>query len=286
MKIVVIGCGEVGRAYTAAAHAAGHELVLVDPAPAPATVELAERLGLAIAASPGGRVADADRVWLCVSGDLVTRICAGLADELAPGPIVVDLTTASADDKRACAESSAERGVDYVDVVIMGAIATTGARTALLASGARARDVLADFAAFGAPVTAMPDSAPGDAAAVKLLRTILTKGLESLAVECFVAADTLDLRRALYAQLGDVDATGFVPFLEMLVTSHVQHAGRRLHEVRRARGQLAEIGCGSLALGGSEHRFEQTVDALGRRPPTHAPGDVDGAVRWLRESAE
>src|SRR5688500_3858520 len=99
------------------------------------------------------------------------------------------MTTASADDKRACAARLSEQGIAYVDVVIMGSVSSTGARTALLAAGDRANTVLRDFAVFGAPVKVMSGARAGDAAAVKLLRTILTKGLESLAVECFMAAE-------------------------------------------------------------------------------------------------
>ena len=266
MKVAIVGCGEVGRAYAAAAAGGGHEIVLIDPYPADAALALADQLGVTVSPSPEGCVADVDQAWICVAGDLVKRICSSLIGELPESAIVADLTTASAEDKRACGDMLCERGIAYVDVVIMGSMSTTGARTALLAAGPRAETVLSAFAAFGASVKAMSGGQPGDAAAVKLLRTILTKGLESLAVECFMAAEKQGLRKALYEQLGDFDATGFVEFLEMLVTSHVQHAARRMHEVQRAQTQLAELGCPSLVLAGSEARFAVTVNALKTSP--------------------
>jgi 3-hydroxyisobutyrate dehydrogenase len=284
VKVAIVGCGEVGRAYAAAAAVAGYDIILVDPHPAAAALALADDLGIPINPSPVGCVGGVDRLWICVAGDLVKTICASLIGELPAGTVVVDLTTASAADKRACASMLSQQGIDYVDVVIMGSVSTTGARTALLAAGDRADTVLADFAGFGAPVTAMSDGHPGDAAAVKLLRTILTKGLETLAIECFMAAEKQGLRKALYQQLGDFDATGFVNFLEMLVTSHIQHAGRRMHEVQRAQSQLAEIGCPSLVLAGSEARFAVTVDALAEAPAAPSDGDVDDAVAWLLRS--
>lgn len=286
MKVGIVGCGEVGRAYAAACARAGYQVALVDPHPSAAGVAVADQIGVPIHPSVDGAVCDVDRVWICVAGDLVRTVCRSLAGQPPPAAAVVDLTTAAPEEKRACSELLALDGVDYVDAVIMGSVAVTGARTALLAAGPRADDVLADFAKFGAPVRAMSGGKPGDAAAVKLLRTILTKGLESLAVECFIAAEQQGLRKDLYDVLGDVDASGFVSFLEMLVTSHLQHAGRRLHEVQRAQAQLADMGCPSVVLPGSEARFELTVQALKAGGAIDVDcGDIDGAVSWLLRCA-
>lgn len=286
MKVAIVGCGEVGRAYAVACAASGYELVLVDPCPSAAVIAFADQAGASIHPSVDGAVGDVDRVWICVSGDLVKSIVGSLVGKLPNHAVVVDLTTASPDDKRGCASTLADHGVEYVDAVIMGSVTLTGARTALLAAGLRAEEVLSEFAVFGAPVQTMADGAAGDAAAIKLLRTILTKGLESLAVECFMAAEHQGLRPNLYRVLTDVDSIGFVPFLEMLTTSHIQHAERRMHEVERARTQLAEMGCPSVALAGIEARFALTCAALKADAPDQiAPGDVPATISWLLSSA-
>jgi Trk K+ transport system NAD-binding subunit len=56
VKVAIVGCGEVGRAYAAAAVTAGYEAVLIDPVPAAAAVTLATQLGVTINPSPGGLV--------------------------------------------------------------------------------------------------------------------------------------------------------------------------------------------------------------------------------------
>ena len=286
MKIAIVGCGEVGRAYAAARAAAGYEVVLIDPSPGAAAIAMSDQLGVAIHISPAGIVGDVDRVWICVAGDAVLSVCDSLIGELPAGAVVVDLTTASPHDKRACEAILAAAEIDYADVVIMGSVGVTGARTALLGAGPHAALVGIDFSELGAPVRILQDSRTGDAATVKLLRTILTKGLETLAVECLIAAESQGLRRDLYDVLGDVDASGFVKFLEMLVTSHVQHAARRLHEVQRAQAQLVDMGCRSVVLPGSEDRFELTAKALERRgADLHDTGDIDAVVSWLTQTA-
>src|SRR5262245_27452469 len=117
MRIAMVGCGEVGRAYATAAAGGGHEIVLIDPYPAAAALALADQLGVAVNPSPEGCVGDVDQVWICVAGDLVKRVCSSLIGELPDSAIVVDLTTASAEDKRACADTMCEHGIAYVDVV-------------------------------------------------------------------------------------------------------------------------------------------------------------------------
>ena len=285
MKIAIVGCGEVGRAYATAAAGVGYEVVLVDPHPTAAAVAVADQIGVRVHASVTGVVDDVDRVWICVAGDAVISVCQSLTGQLPAGAVVVDLTTASPEDKRACDDLLAVDQLAYADVVIMGSVGVTGARTALLGAGPHAERVAADFTKLGAPVRILLGSRTGDAATVKLLRTILTKGLESLAVECFIAAERQGLRSDLYEVLGDVDASGFVNFLEMLVTSHVQHAARRLHEVERAQAQLIDMGCRSVVLPGSEERFALTAKALRDNGSDMNPGGIDTVVSWLAQAA-
>ena len=117
---------------------------------------------------------------------------------LRPATVIVDLTTAAPGDKQTAFHLAAEHHIQYVDAVILGAIALTGAATPLLAAGPAGAEAMRDFAGLGAPVRVLPQARPGDAAALKLLRTILTKGLEALAVECLVAAEKQGIRTELY----------------------------------------------------------------------------------------
>lgn len=284
MIVAIIGAGEVGRAYASALAAAGHCAQLCDPRPPQAALELASRSGVEIHVAPGPWLASVDRVWLAVTGDLAVRVLSGLLPRLLPGTVVVDLTTASPDDKREAEKLARGVGVHYVDTVILGAIALTGARTPLLAAGPLAEAAMADFVALGAPVKTLPEAKAGDAAALKLLRTILTKGLETLAVECLVAAEQQGVRAQLYESMSDVDATGFTNFLDMLVRTHVQHCERRLHEVQRAGEQLASLGLPASMLAGSEQVYARTI--AGRKslpPPSAATADVPEALAWLAD---
>lgn len=287
MDIAIIGAGEVGRTYAkAVAEQSVHTAILCDPHPDERTLRLAGEAGLDLHRQAGTWLADTDRVWLCVTGDLALPVCRDLLPQLRPAAVIVDLTTAAPGDKRTAFGLAAEQHIQYVDAVILGAIALTGAATPLLAAGPAAEEAMRDFAGLGAPVRVLPQARPGDAAALKLLRTILTKGLEALAVECLVAAEKQGVRTELYEAMSDVDAADFTSFLDMLVRTHIQHSERRWHEVRRAEAQLTSLGLPATMLSASQEVFARTTRSAAQNPPPGtAATDVDAALRWLEAAS-
>jgi hypothetical protein len=163
----------------------------------------------------------------------------------------------------------------------MGAIALTGPRTPLLCAGQGADRISHLMTEIGAPVRVLEDAAAGDAASLKLLRTIFTKGLEALAVECLVAAELQGVRQQLYEVLSDIDRTPLKDFLEALIRTHVVHAGRRMHEVAEAEEQLRLAGLPVQVLPGVRALFAQTLETLGRQPILDPAPSSEFALNWL-----
>jgi 3-hydroxyisobutyrate dehydrogenase len=285
MKIAIIGCGEVGRLFASAA-ATHHDVALCDTHPSPAANAVADSLGVTLHTQIGPWLSGIDRVWACVTGDVALQAATTALEFMGPGADYVDLTTASPDDKRAAADLAARRGLGYVDVAIMGAIALTGIATPLLIAGVNAGRAAKELNEIGAVARASNGSA-GDAIALKLLRTVLTKGVEALAVEAFIAAEKRGIRDELYRVLADVDEQGFTSFLNAVVRTHVLHAGRRMHEVERAIAQLHDEGLPALVLEGALGRFALTVAALQIDPPPIGTSDhIDSSVKWLLSSCD
>lgn len=275
----MLGCGEVGRLVARAA-AGPFQVELCDTVAA-AAASLAGELGVPWHNDLGDWLGEVDRVWACVTGDAALAAASATTARMRPDTVYVDLTTASPDDKRAAAETAAGHGVGYVDAAIMGTVTLTGIRTPLLLAGRDAAGVAEEFASVGAPARAMAGAA-GDAIALKLLRTVITKGVEALAVEAFVAAERRGVRAELRRILADIDEQGFSPFLDAVVRTHVVHAERRMHEVDRAVAQLEDDGLPATVLRGAHDRFEQTVQALRDLPPEAGTSDdADRAIAWL-----
>ena len=51
---------------------------------------------------------------------------------------------------------------------------------------------------LGAPIQVLDNAKPGDAASLKLLRTVFMKGLSALTVECVTAAEFHSVKPLLY----------------------------------------------------------------------------------------
>jgi len=274
MKITIVGLGEVGRCYAQAL--ASHttvELLFCEQRVAPAAQRLADELGVQIHPGIG--------VLSCVVGTQSLEVTRECLTHLKPGTLFADLTTAAPERKRLAGAEAVQQRVDYVDVAIMGAIAYLREKTPLLCSGAKADAFVELLLSAGATARALPASQPGDAITLKILRSVFTKGMEALAVDVLLAAERQQLRPALYEVLKDIDQAPLPAFLEMLVSTHVVHATRRLHEVEEAERQLASLGIASSVLGGVRQRFSHSSEGLEQEPITEEQPSLAQALDWL-----
>jgi 3-hydroxyisobutyrate dehydrogenase-like beta-hydroxyacid dehydrogenase len=128
--------------------------------------------------------------------------------------------------------------VRFADVGLLGPIPSRGLGAPALASGTGAQAFAEFFRPLGMPVTIVSAEA-GDAAALKLIRSVFMKGLAASAVESLRAAEAIGhdgwLRDEIAAVIGE-------PFLERLVDGSTRHAVRRIDEMEAARDLLLELG--------------------------------------------
>jgi 3-hydroxyisobutyrate dehydrogenase-like beta-hydroxyacid dehydrogenase len=101
-----------------------------------------------------------------------------------------------------------------------------------------ARAFADELVPLGMPVTVVSELA-GDAATLKLLRSVFMKGLAASAVESVTAAEAAGhadwLKGELAAVIGE-------PLLERLLEGSRRHAARRVDEMEAARDLLLELG--------------------------------------------
>lgn len=281
MRIAILGCGEVGRSYLAAFILGGHQLDLCDPAPSTESLALAAACNLQIRKSPEDWLRQADLVVCAVSGRDSLPVLRSALPFMKLGAAYADFTTAAALDKRDGYRVAEEAGVRYVDVAIMGAISMTGARTPLLLAGGAAEEIGATARELGAKATILRRSTPGDAVTIKLLRSLFTKGLEALTVECLIAVEHEGLREQWFESLADVGETSLRKYLEMLFRTHVVHARRREHEVMEAEQYVRRSHLPMHVVSGVRSRFSATVEELDRRPLGEASPTFPEALSWL-----
>jgi len=142
---------------------------------------------------------------------------------------------------------------------------------------------MALFGSVGAPLKSVEGGAAGDAAALKILRSVFTKGLEALTIECFMAAEKQGVTDKLHDALSDIDQASLRDFLGALIRTHVVHAPRRLKEVEEAERQLRAADMPVSVLPGVRDLFQRTTDQIASTPPDSAAPTLEQAFAWLFE---
>ena len=226
----VLGLGEAGGAIASDLVAAGWEVRGWDPAstPRPGSVPHA---GSAAAAVRGAGV-----VLSVNAAAVAVEVARDVAPELAPGQLFADANTAAPAVKADVAAVVATFGAVFADVALLAPV--TGVATPALAAGSGATRFAELFEPLGMPVEVVSDR-PGDAAALKLVRSVFMKGLAACVWESLAAAAASRAEPWLRAQIVDVLGE---PLVERLLVGTRQHAARRVDEMEAAAEHLTDLG--------------------------------------------
>jgi 3-hydroxyisobutyrate dehydrogenase-like beta-hydroxyacid dehydrogenase len=229
--VTVLGLGEAGGRLAADLVTAGVEVHGYDPVTSAPD-------GVAQAGDPTAAVSGSTVVLALTTASTALAAAESALPGLRTGAIYADLNTASPALKDDIAALVAGAGARFADVALLGAVQARGLGTPTLASGPGALAFAEAFGPLGMPVEVVSDR-PGDAAILKLLRSVFMKGLAASALESLRAADAAGQGRWLEREIAAVIGE---PLLERLVEGSRRHAVRRVHEMEAACELLLELG--------------------------------------------
>jgi len=232
LRIAVLGLGEAGSRLAGDLAAAGAEVRGYDPV-APATPT-----GVVRATDPEATVAGSDVVMSLTAAGASADALEVVLPSLPPGAVYADLNTASPQRKRELAERIGTTDRTFADVALLGPIPAMGMRAPALASGSGAQRFADAVAPFGMPVHVV-SAVPGDAAAMKLARSVFMKGLAACTIESLRAADAIGSREWLQEEIAGVIGR---PLVERLLEGSRVHAVRRVEEMEAASALLLDLG--------------------------------------------
>lgn len=237
----MLGLGEAGGRIAADLAAAGCTVRGFDTA-----------RGLEGAGSAVEAVTGADVVLSVNAAAAALDAARGVAAALRADALYADLNTGPPALKRALAEAVP---VDFADVALVGVVPRTGLTTPALASGAGAERFAALFAPLGMPVEVVGPR-PGDAAGLKLLRSVFMKGVAAAALESLEAAEAAGAVDRVRADIVEVIGG---PLLDRFVEGSHAHAARRVDEMRAAAAYLEELGVEPLVAEAAAARLARLV---------------------------
>ncbi len=243
--------------------------------------KVARALDVAIAGRYTEALREADLVICAVQGEHAQSAAKSAAPLLKKGAHYLDLCTVTgkmADEDRAEIETGGGR---YIDIAVMGGFFKQGIKAPMLVAGEDAEPMAAWMNANGFE-TKYLGPRPGSASSVKMVRSVIMKGLEALGVEALVTAERQGILKEVLGCFGDVDATTFGGTIAMLVQTHIVHAHRRWEEMGLVAQTLRETGVDPLMTEMIEKSHRRTIDANiapadGKVPP------LDEALKLLSE---
>ena len=270
-SILVAGYGAAGKPFADGFGAAGAQVLAVDSRAENPSEQIVLRGDLP------GDLTEFDLIVSIVPASNVPDLMQEISRRPGTAP-VLDLSSSDAKTMQAVAGLLPSR---LVDGVILGAVGMTGHRTPVVLAGEASTTVEALLAPLGCQITVLENGAIGDAGKLKLLRSILTKGLEALVVELHISASVMGLEPLLPLALKDLETLNFNDFMREMLRTHPRHAGRRHIEVTQARDSLAALNLPSPMSDAAIHVFARTK-AAGVGPD----GDLRTALDWLLPTIE
>src|SRR5215470_3348828 len=235
----------------------------------------ARRLDVPISDKYTDALSEADLVICAVQGEHALDAATSAAPLLKKGAYFLDLCTVTgkmADEDREAIEKA---GGQYIDIAVMGGFFKYGIKAPMLVAGGDAKAAVDWMNATGFDAKYLGPR-PGSASSVKMVRSVLMKGLEALGVEALVTAERQGIREEVLACLADVDLVDFRDHLASLVQTHVVHARRRWEEMGLVAQTLRETGV--------EPRMTEVTEQILRRSVEAGIAPADGKVPSLDDA--
>ena len=160
-----------------------------------------ERAGVTGCSSAEEALKGADAVFSLVTADQALPVARDGARRLEPNALWFDMNSVAPDTKREAARLVTATGARYVDVAVMSPVLPGRRAVPLLVSGPDAQDAVLALNGFGfSNVRAVGDEV-GSASSIKMIRSIMVKGIEALTAECMLAAEAAGVTDEVLASL-------------------------------------------------------------------------------------
>lgn len=242
-----IGFGEAAQHISRGLKASGagtlrcYDILFAGPAGETLKQRAAE-IGIAAAPSHAEAVAGSDVVIAAVTASSALDAAKAAAGGLARGQFYVDINSISPAMKAQVQAAVAPAGARFVESAVMESVPPHGHKVPMLLASPDAAALVEILRPFGMRVEAVGEKV-GQASSVKLLRSILIKGLESLMLESLYVASNLGVAERVLGSLAETYPTMDWPkTADYLIGRTALHGKRREAEMREAARMLRDVG--------------------------------------------
>lgn len=260
LALTLIGYGEAGRTFSRAAgwetSARVFDILQLTDSYAEDGVEGCNRMSAA--------VADASLVISVVTADQALAAARDAALAIGDGALYLDMNSVAPATKRTAATLIEAAGAHYVDVAIMSPVNPKRLAVPLYVSGPHAPNACERLAALGFTDCRIVGDDIGRASTIKMLRSVMYKGVEALTAECLIACEVAGVTEEVMGSFGNDWATGADYRLDRMMV----HGTRRAAEMAEVVKTLDGLGCDALMTRGTVAR-QALIGGLDIKVPPH-----------------
>jgi 3-hydroxyisobutyrate dehydrogenase-like beta-hydroxyacid dehydrogenase len=281
-----IGFGEAGMAFAGGGTARGYDRKSDDPATRGAKLaDFADR-DVAPCDSAAQAVTAASAVLSLVTADQALAAAREAAPHMAAGALWLDMNSVAPDTKRAAAAVIDASGGRYIDVAVMSPVHPAHLAVPLLISGPYAEDGVAALTAIGFSNVRIVAGGVGAASSIKMIRSVMVKGLEALTAECFLAADRAGVADEVLVSLNaSWPGVDWADKADYNLDRMMVHGLRRAAEMEEVVKTLDALGTGSAMTRGTVAR-QRAIGALGLTPGARLNDKIDAILGRKEEKEE
>jgi len=202
-----------------------------------------------------------------VTADQALQAATDAAGYLEPGALWFDMNSVAPDTKCAASRVIEAAGGRYVDVAVMSPVHPARTGVPLLVSGPHAEEGAATLRAIGFTKVRVVEGPVGHASSIKMIRSVMVKGIEALTAECALAADRAGVLSEVIASLDASPPPGdWTARADYNLDRMLEHGLRRAAEMEEVVKTLDALGTGSAMTRGTVVR-QREIGALGATPP-------------------
>ena len=269
-RLCFIGFGEAGQAIASGLRDAGIETVaawdvLFTTAEGAKLKQAGETMGARIANSAADAATRADIIVSAVTAASSVEAAKSVAPHLTGNPYFLDINSVSPGRKKET-EKVLGANARYVDVAILAPIHPARHQTPVLLAGPHAEAVMPLLIDELEMRGAIAGDEVGQAAGLKMIRSVMIKGIEALTLECFLAAKRYGIVDEVAASLkNNYPTLDWSKVMEYNIERMASHGIRRADEMDQVAATLRELGIDPLMASATSSR-QREMGLIGKDP--------------------
>jgi 3-hydroxyisobutyrate dehydrogenase-like beta-hydroxyacid dehydrogenase len=230
-------------------------------------------------------VAAAPLILSLVTADQALAAARETAAAIRPGTLFCDCNSVAPDTKRLAAQAFKAAGGRYVDVAVMAPVHPARRKVPLLLSGPHAAAGEAALRAVGFSNVRVLHGPLGASSSVKMIRSVMVKGLEALTTECVLAADRAGVTEEVIASLNaSWPGTDWAQKADYNLERMMVHGLRRAEELEEVVKTLEGLGTGAAMSRGTVER-QRAIGRMGLTAPEGLQNKVAAVLGDTRKDA-